>query len=353
MQSLLSVPLPLAAFTHTLTQSEWLKAAKFTSTKNTAISVTVKSTTGYARILNHDGTWEAVDGSGNPAHNIAVTSKSPPADNKPSFYAIIPCDASGNLDGELTTLFLYDNQLTSFDGAGLSSVTSLNLSNNQLTSFDGTGLSSVTALFLHNNQLTSFDGTGLSSVTTLGLTNNQLTSFDGAGLSSLTSLNLSNNQFTSFDGTGLSLLTSLTLSNNQFTSFDGTGLSSLTDISLFGNQLTSFDGTGLSLLTSLTLSYNQLTSFDGTGLSSLVFLYFSDNPLATFENLSLPVCEAVDVQNNNLPSAELDELYTSLGVNPGTVPPWHLTGIYVAGNPGTTGDDPSIATAKGHTVYGS
>lgn len=248
MQSLLSVPLPLAAFTHTLTQSEWLKAAKFTSTKNTAISVTVKSTTGYARILNHDGTWEAVDGSGNPAHNIAVTSKSPPADNKPSFYAIIPCDASGNLDGELTTLFLYDNQLTSFDGAGLSSVTSLNLSN---------------------------------------------------------------------------------------------------------NQLTSFDGTGLSLLTSLTLSYNQLTSFDGTGLSSLVFLYFSDNPLATFENLSLPVCEAVDVQNNNLPSAELDELYTSLGVNPGTVPPWHLTGIYVAGNPGTTGDDPSIATAKGHTVYGS
>lgn len=269
MQDLLIVPLPFAAFTHTLTQSEWRKAAKFTSTKNTAISASVRSTTGYARILNHDGTWEAVDGSGSPTSDITVASKSPPADNKPSFYAIIPCNASGNLDGELTYLYLTSNQLTSFDGTGLGSVTYLNLLNNQLTSFDGTGLSS------------------------------------------------------------------------------------LIELRVGGNQLTSFDGSALSSLTYLDISNNQLTSFDGTGLSSLVSLFLNNNQLASFESLSLPVGESINVENNNLPSAELDELYTALGVNPGNLTYWYYPGIYVAGNPGITGDDPSIATAKGHTVYGS
>jgi hypothetical protein len=50
----------------------------------------------------------------------------------------------------------------------------LYLSNNQLTSFDGTGLSSLTQLYLYNNQLTSFSGTGLSVLTELYLQNNTI-----------------------------------------------------------------------------------------------------------------------------------------------------------------------------------
>ena len=213
-QGLLSVPLPFAAFTHTLTQDEWRKAAKFTSTKSTAVTGYIKSTTGYIKCLDHDGTWETVVGNGVAGNNQA-TNFTASGDNIPRFYAIIPCDASGNLSGDLTFFNITNNQLTSFDGTGLSSLTGLYLDNNQLTSFDGTGLSSLTGLYLRNNQLTSFDGTGLSLLIDLYLDNNQLTSFDGTGLSSLTGLYLYDNQLTSFDGTGLSSLTYLYLDNNQ------------------------------------------------------------------------------------------------------------------------------------------
>ena len=114
----------------------------------------------------------------------------------------------------------------------------------------------------------------------MDLDGNQLTSFDGTGLSGLTILSLNDNQLTSFDGTDLSGLTNLSLGNNQFTSLDGFILpTSLTILDLDGNQLTSFDGTGLSSLTGLELQNNQLTSFDGTGLSSLTELYLNGNPL--------------------------------------------------------------------------
>jgi hypothetical protein len=69
----------------------------------------------------------------------------------------------------------------------------LNLGGNQLTEFDGTGLTSLTGLALNSNQLSEFDGTGLTSLTGLDLGSNQLTLFDGTGLSSLVALNLNNN----------------------------------------------------------------------------------------------------------------------------------------------------------------
>jgi hypothetical protein len=51
------------------------------------------------------------------------------------------------------------------------------------------------------------------------------------------------------------------------------------------------------------------------------------------------------VNNNQLGGAALDQFYTDLA--PGSSP------LLVFNNPGTAGDDPSIATAKGYTVYGS
>ena len=55
----------------------------------------------------------------------------------------------------------------------------------------------------------------------------------------------------------------------------------------------------------------------------------------------------VSVANASLSSTALDALYTSLGTAAGSQT------ITVSGNYGTTGDDPSIATAKGFTVSGS
>lgn len=53
---------------------------------------------------------------------------------------------------------------------------------------------------------------------------------------------------------------------------------------------------------------------------------------------------AISVTNNLLSAEQLDAIYTAL--------PSRSATIIVTGNPGTVGDDPSIATAKGWTVTG-
>ena len=300
-----------------------------------SINIYVKTSTGFWK-YNHDGSDSSVLYEGEGYGDLTIT-------NANGEFTIISCDESGNASGDVAYLTLQGNQLTSFDGTGLSSLTGLYLNNNQLTSFDGTGLSGLTELYLYDNQLTSFDGTDLSSLTYLELQANQLTSFDGTGLSSLTYLGLGDNPLTtfiggdmglitslnfqdwnittltSFDGTGLSSLTELYLQNNQFTSFDGTGLSSLTYLTLQGNQLTSFDGTGLSSLTILGLNNNQFISFDGTGLSGLTHLDLYNNQLTSFDGTGLSSLTSLGLNNNQLTSFNgtgLSNLTTlQLGIN--------------------------------------
>ena len=143
-------------------------------------------------------------------------------------------------------------------------------------------------MYLQDNQLTSFDGTGLSSLTELDLRDNQLTEFDGTGLSSLTTLDLSGNPLTTFIGGDMGLITSLNFgpdSNGGWNittleSFDGTGLSSLTELYLGGNQLTSLDVTPMVNLSQLILSNNLITpqNWDSI-LSGLVGLGNEDGNL--------------------------------------------------------------------------
>jgi Leucine-rich repeat (LRR) protein len=243
---------------------------------NETIFVDIQTSTGWWKYQHNGNYYGPFDGS----QSVEVL-------NANGEFVVQSCDDGGNVSGDITYLYLNENQLTSFDGTGLTSLTVLGLVDNQLTSFDGTGLSSLTQLYLGGNQLTSFDGTGLSSLTNLYLQDNQLTSFDGTGLSSLGYLALYDNQLTSFDVAGLTSLVELELSNNQLTSFDGTGLTSLTNLYLGGNQLTSFDGTGLTSLIGLFLYDNQLTSFDGTGLTSLTSLSLNGNQLTPQVNNSI------------------------------------------------------------------
>jgi len=56
----------------------------------------------------------------------------------------------------------------------------------------------------------------------------------------------------------------------------------------------------------------------------------------------------VDISDQDLDAAALDQLYSDLGTASGGSPQ-----IIVRLNPGTASDNPSIATAKGYTVYGS
>jgi Leucine-rich repeat (LRR) protein len=266
------------------------------------ISISVTTSTGFWK-YNHDGSDSSAFANG--SQEITIT-------NINGEFTIISCDESGNVSGDITILNLPNNQLTSFDGTGLSSLIELYLPNNQLTSFDGTGLSSLTSLYLNGNQLTSFDGTGLSSLTQLNLENNPLTSFISGDMGQIDFLNLSNLQLTSFDGTGLSSLTGLGLANNQLTSFDGTGLSSLIVLELGNNQLTSFDVTGLSNLNFLQLLYNQFTSFDGTGLTSLIGLNLEGNQLTSFDVTGLSSLTSLTLPNNQLTSSANNQILQQL-----------------------------------------
>ena len=56
--------------------------------------------------------------------------------------------------------------------------------------------------------------------------------------------------------------------------------------------------------------------------------------------------EFASLKNNNLVAADLDQFYTDLGACDDGV-------LSVQGNPGISADTPSIATAKGYTVFGS
>jgi len=302
------------------------------TTRATSGTFTVKTSTGYARLVNPDNTLGAQVGTGVAGNDITLTI---PASGLHRAYGIISVANGGSTrSGNITYLYINSNQLTAFSGTGLSALVDLSLSSNQLTTFSGTGLSALTYLDLYNNQLTTFSGTGLSSLTYLNLQDNNLTTFSGTGMSALTYLNLYNNQLTTFSGTGLSALVDLSLYSNQLTTFSGTGLSSLTSLFLSSNLLTTFSGTGLSALTDLYLNNNLLTEFSATGISALTNLSIQDNNLtsilATGLNLSFTYYNSgSDIGDNDLSLAALQAFVDSLAVT--------TTGIIeYGGNPGST-----------------
>jgi hypothetical protein len=241
----------------------------FATTRATSGNFTVKTSTGYARLVNPDNTLGAQVGTGVAANSITLTI---PASGLHRAYGIISVANGGTVrSGNITAIDLTSNQLTTFSGTGLSSLTSLNLTSNQLTTFSGTGLSALTTLYLYNNQLTTFSGTGLSALTTLELTSNQLTTFSNTDLSALTSLNLSYNQLTTFSGTGLSALTWLRVQDNNLTSILATGL----DLS--------FNVTSLfSAISSNNLSFEALQAFvNSLAVTTTGKIKYGGNPGST------------------------------------------------------------------------
>jgi hypothetical protein len=241
----------------------------FATTRATSGTFTVKTSTGYARLVNPDNTLGAQVGTGVAGNNITLTI---PASGLHRAYGIISVTNGGTVRSGNITVLTISNQLTTFSGTGLSALTDLQLYNNQLTTFSGTGLSALTTLDITGNQLTSFSGTGLSALTSLYLYNNQLTTFSGTGLSALTYLDLNNNQLTTFSGTGLSALTDLYIQNNNLTSILATGL----DLSC------GFDGMYGSDIGDNDLSLEALQAFvDSLAVTTTGIIEYAGNPGAT------------------------------------------------------------------------
>jgi Leucine-rich repeat (LRR) protein len=297
----------------------------FSTTKSTGGIITVKTSTGYARLINSNGTLGPQVGNGisNDPINLAIPGMGL---HRPlgvisvaggSFRNgnITSIECSGQLITAISTtglnllqvLSCYENYLTSFDGSGLYNLTTLSLNNNRLTSFDGSGLSNLYVLNLNNNMLTSFDGSGLTNLFELYINDNRLTSFTaGSGLTNLNTLYLDNNRLTSFDTSvlsGLIYLEFLYLGNNGMTSFTAESeLPNLRILSINDNLLTSFDGSGLPILNTLYLGNNLLTSFDGSGSTNFEFLYLDNNRLTSFDGSGLSNLYVLNLNNNRLTS---------------------------------------------------
>jgi hypothetical protein len=100
----------------------------------------------------------------------------------------------------------------------------------------------------------------------------------------------------------------------------------------FALRTVSIDMSSCPNTTATTLMFNAAASLTSVILTGLKYGFPSTSPF---------------FQNNNLSAAALNALYTSLGIASGAQT------LAVAGNYGTAGDDPTIATAKGWTVTGS
>lgn len=116
-------------------------------------------------------------------------------------------------------------------------------------------------------------------------------------------------------------------------------------------QHVKFEGSNLSAVTSATNWFNlcyalQVVEFPSGGLGSLTGAsntFANCVSLSRIINCAIPV--TFSVANCRLSAAALDEIYTAL-------PTVTSQTITVTGNPGVSGDDPTIATVKGWTVTG-
>jgi hypothetical protein len=89
----------------------------------------------------------------------------------------------------------------------------------------------------------------------------------------------------------------------------------------------------------------QSVTLDTSAVTDTSWMFYNCSSLQSVTLTGLT--RGVSVANASLSSTALDALYTSLGTAAGSQT------ITVSGNYGTTGDDPSIATAKAWTVSGS
>jgi Leucine-rich repeat (LRR) protein len=156
----------------------------------------------------------------------------------------------------LTTLYLYNNQLTNIDLSKNTALTTLNLQSNKLTNIDLSKNTALTTLYLQSNKLTNIDLSKNTALTTLNLYNNQLTNIDLSKNTNLTTLYLNNNQLTNIDLSKNTALTTLYLNNNQLTNIDLSKNTALTTLNLQSNKLETITVADLDKITSFNCDNN-------------------------------------------------------------------------------------------------
>jgi len=188
----------------------------------------------------------------------------------------------------------------------------------------------LTRLYVHNNQLTTLDVSGATSLVGLYAYKNQLTTLDVSKNTALTDLDASGNQLTTLDVSKNTALTDLEVENNQLTTLDVSKNTKLKNLVVFHNELTTLDVSKNTALTDLYVSSNKLTTLDVSKNTALIYLDVNDNKLSTIyaklndtfsinKSLILPDGWKIKVSNDNKEALSFD----------GNNGKWLKTGIYV------------------------
>jgi hypothetical protein len=276
-----------------------------------SMSLSIKTSTGYAAVMWWDGSV-SVYGSGMASAFMAAQKSIPTSGNysrsAPKQLYIWPCSPGTAIySGSITGLSCSSRKLTALSVADCGSLTSLDCSTNVLNYIDLRNCDSLQDLFCYGNNISSLDLTQLPVLASLYCQNNYLAS-----------LGLSNNTLLETLQCDHNLLATLSVSNNLF----------LQSLYCHDNDIYSLGLNANTRLKNLNCSSNRILTFSigaGTAMSGMF---------------------GCNLSYNLLDATVLNAFYTALGqVSSGT--------LFVSGNPGSNGDTPSIATAKGYTVYGT
>ena len=175
---------------------------------------------------------------------------------------------------QLTTLELYDNNLTTIDVSHNTKLTYLNVGVNKLTSINVSNNAALEQLYLQNNQLTSVWACNYPNLRTLWVHNNP----------NLTSLKCYRNGLTNFDIRNCTSLTELMCYENpNLSTIDGLATcTALTYLDCEDCAITSLSAVlSMPSLKKLYARNNRLTSLDAYGLHQLEYIRVSGNTQLT------------------------------------------------------------------------
>ncbi len=193
----------------------------------------------------------------------------------------------------------------------LTALTSLIIFDNQLTKLDVTLNTHLNHLDVAENQLTELDIRQNINLEILRAYTNQLTALDVTRNINLDYLDVSYNQLTELDVTKNTKLTSLIVGNNRITELDVSKNIDLDHLHVFNNQLTELDVNHNTNLVDLVVSNNQLTELDVTQNTSLIYFDAWGNKLKSVHSIAgNATVQMINVHDNALP---LSELYTLMG----------------------------------------
>ena len=123
-----------------------------------------------------------------------------------------------NNEGRVVGLWLNENNLTGGGSlSGLDALEVLCCYNNQLTTLDVLGCTSLVELYCYSNQLTTLDVSGYTALRHLDCGDNQLTTLDFSGCTALEWLECYNNRLTTLDVSGCTALKRLDCRSNRLT----------------------------------------------------------------------------------------------------------------------------------------